>query len=158
VYTRLRDMFFRLGDKLKRLVGAGNDRYRGFTGPKNAEKRIIGIKPTIHGLLESYSPSLGPSIRLTAEHLIRLGIATEQKLAILKLLGQTPPDLLPVRSHRLPRKYIAINRQLYFLVRQYADRHRMTTKYAAEHLICLGLVAKYGLEYLGRNRDGQDGE
>jgi hypothetical protein len=150
-------MFFRLGDRFRRLLGADNDTYRRFMGPKNAERRIIiGIKPSIHELLEGNSRTLGPTLRLTAEHLMRLGIATEQKLATLKLLEETPPDLLPIRSHRMPRKYIAINRQLYFLVKKYATRHRMTAKCAAEHLICLGLVAKYGLEYLEKNRDRQN--
>ena len=150
-------MFLRLGDTLKRLLRADNYGDKGLLGPKNAERRIIiGIRPSIHGLLQRYSVALGPGMRLTTEHLMRLGIATEQKLVALKLLEETRPDLLPVRSHRLPRRYIAINRQLYFLVKKYAALRRMTTKYAAEHLICLGLAAKFGLEYLERNRDGQD--
>jgi hypothetical protein len=150
-------MFHGLRNGLKKLLKANSDSDRRFIRPKNAEKRImIGIRPAIYELLERYSPGWGPSLRLTAEHLIRLGIATEQKLATLGMLVETPPDLLPVRSLRLPRRYIAINRRLYFLVKKYASRHRMTTKYAAEHLICLGVVAKYGLEYFARNRDDRE--
>ena len=120
--------------------------------PGSPLKRIIiGVKPEVYDLLKGWVAERGNWTRYAAEHLVRLGIATEQELDNLHLLKETPKGSVKVRGHLKERKYIAVNRQLHYLIKGYGLRHRMTVKTATEHLICLGIVAQDVLEDLESN-------
>jgi hypothetical protein len=140
-------MVFRV---IKNLLG-GNNR------PGSADKRIIiGVKPLIYHLLKDYVAETGHWMQYAAEHLIRLGIATEQKLNNLHLLEEDLNDSMPIRSHLKERRYIAVNRQLHYLIKGYGLRHSMTVKTATEHLICLGIVAEDAIDELESNETIKD--
>lgn len=120
--------------------------------PGSPLKRIIiGVKPPVYDLLKGYVAEKGQWMQYTAEHLIRLGIAAEQELDRLHLLKEVPKDSIPIRAHLEERRYIAVNRQLHYLIKGYGLRHCMTVKTATEHLICLGIVAEDVIEELESN-------
>jgi hypothetical protein len=117
--------------------------------PGSPERRIIiGVKPPVYQLLIAYIAIKRSNMRDAAEHLIRLGIATEQELKNLHLLEEATVDSMPIRSHLKERRYIAVNRQLHYLIKGYGKRRNMTIKTATEHLICLGIVAEDAIEEL----------
>lgn len=131
-----------------------SDFLSGDNKPGNPLKRIIiGVKPLVYDLLKGYVAEKGHSMQYAAEHCIRLAIATEQELNKLHLLEEFPKNSVPVRGHLKERKYIAVNRQLHYLIKGYGERHGMTVKTATEHLICLGLVAQDVSEDLESNEE-----
>lgn len=117
--------------------------------PGSPSRRIIiGVKPMVYDSLKGYVAEKGHLMQYAGEHLIRLGIAAEQELDKLDLLKEAPKNTMPTRGHLKKRRYIAVNRQLHYLIKGYGLRHRMTVKTATEHLICLGIVAQDVLEEL----------
>jgi len=120
--------------------------------PGSPLKRIIiGVKTTVYNLLKGYVSEKGHLMQYAGEHLIRLGIAAEQELDNLRPLNEAPKKTKPTRGHLKARRYIAVNRQLHYLIKGYALRHSMTVKTATEHLICLGIVAQDVLGELESN-------
>ena len=66
--------------------------------PGSPSKRIIiGVKPAVYDLLKDWVAERGNWTRYAAEHLVRLGIATEQELDNLHLLKETPKGSVKVR-------------------------------------------------------------
>ena len=117
---------------------------KGRDKPGNPLQRIIiGIKLPVYDLLKGEVAQKRRSTHYTAEHLIRLGIASEQELDHLQLLeDESPKNSVKIRGHLKERRYIFVNRRLHYLIKGYGLRHCMTVKTATEHLICLGIVAQ----------------